>query len=178
VLGEGGRGSVAAAGLINEPDVITTLTLSKSLGAQGGAILGPRRVIKHILETARTFIFDTGLAPGSAAAALAALQVLRDEPDRPTRVLHAADTLATGLRAAGLDVTTPAAAVISVRAPSPESALEWADNCRAAGIWVGCFRPPSVPDKVSRLRLTARADLTDADLTRAIEVITRHAPRT
>jgi 8-amino-7-oxononanoate synthase len=176
VLGDGGRGAVAAAGLIGEPDVVTTMTLSKSLGAQGGAVLGPRRVIRHLVEHARSFIFDTGLAPGSTAAALAGLAVLRDEPDRPERVLRAASVLATGLADAGLAVSIPEAAVISVRAPSPELAVQWADDCRAAGVWVGCFRPPSVPDQVSRLRLTARADLTDGELDRAIEVITRCAP--
>jgi 8-amino-7-oxononanoate synthase len=176
VLGEGGRGAVAEAGLIREPNVITTLTLSKSLGAQGGAVLGPRRVIRHIMETARSFIFDTGLAPASVAAALASLNVLREEPDRPTRVRDVATTLSFRLKDAGFRVTMPDAAVISLQAPSPEAALQWADECRAAGVWVGCFRPPSVPDKISRLRLTARADLTDADVDRAVEVITRCAP--
>lgn len=176
VLGHGGRGAVAAAGLIGEPDVVTTLTLSKSLGAQGGAVLGPRRVIRHLVENARSFIFDTGLAPASAAAALAALQVLRDEPDRPGRALRVAGELASRLRAAGLAASSPTAAVVSVRAPSPEQAVAWADACRAAGVWVGCFRPPSVPDQVSRLRLTARADLTEGELDRAVEVITRFAP--
>ncbi|MET0234531.1 MAG: 8-amino-7-oxononanoate synthase [Kibdelosporangium sp.] len=176
VLGEGGRGAVAEAGLIREPNVITTITLSKSLGAQGGAVLGPRRVIRHLMETARSFIFDTGLAPASAAAALSALNVLREEPDRPTRVRENAMTLAARLKEAGFHVTTPDAAVISVQAPSAEAALRWADECRAAGVWVGCFRPPSVPDKISRLRLTARADLTEADVDRAVEVITRCAP--
>jgi 8-amino-7-oxononanoate synthase len=176
VLGEGGRGAVAEAGLIKEPNVITTLTLSKSLGAQGGAVLGPRRVIRHIMETARSFIFDTGLAPASVAAALAALNVLREEPDRPTRVRDVATTLSFRLKDAGFRVTMPDAAVISLQAPSPEAALQWADECRAAGVWVGCFRPPSVPDKISRLRLTARADLTDADVDRAVDVITRCAP--
>ena len=57
-----------------------------------------------------------------------------------------------------------------------EDALRWSDECRSAGVWVGCFRPPSVPDGISRLRLTARADLTDADVDRAVEVITRCAP--
>jgi 8-amino-7-oxononanoate synthase len=178
VLGAGGQGAVAAAGLIAEPDVVTTVTLSKSLGAQGGAVLGPRRVIRHLVENARSFIFDTGLAPGSAAAALAGLQVLKDEPDRPGKVLRAAGLLAHGLREAGLAVSEPTSAVVSVRAPSPELAVAWADDCRAAGVWVGCFRPPSVPDQVSRLRLTARADLTDSELDKAVDVITRCAPET
>jgi 8-amino-7-oxononanoate synthase len=176
VLGPGGRGAVADAGLIGEPDVVTTMTLSKSLGAQGGVVLGPRRVIKHLIDSARSFIFDTGLAPGSTAAALAALHVLKDEPTLPERVRTVAVTLATRLREAGLTVTEPAAAVISIQAPTPEQALKWADDCRTDGVWVGCFRPPSVPDGISRLRLTARADLTEAEVTRAVEVITHHAP--
>lgn len=176
VLGEGGRGAVAEAGLIKEPNVITTITLSKALGAQGGATLGPRRVIRHLLETARTFIFDTGLAPASAAAALAALNVLKEEPERATRVRDNAMTVAMRLREAGFRASMPDAAVISVQAPSPADALSWADECRAAGVWVGCFRPPSVPDKISRLRLTVRADLTESDIDKAIDVIIRCAP--
>ncbi|MGH3762380.1 8-amino-7-oxononanoate synthase [Actinophytocola sp.] len=176
VLGDGGRGAVAAAGLIGEPDVVTAVTLSKALGAQGGAVLGPRRVIKHLVDSARSFIFDTGLSPASTAAALAALGVLRNEPDLPARARAAASTLASRLREAGLTATSPDAAVVSVLARSPEAAVRWADDCRAAGVWVGCFRPPSVPDKVSRLRLTARADLTEGEQDRAVEVITRSAP--
>lgn len=172
VIGEGGRGAVAAAGLSKAPDVVTTLTLSKSLGAQGGAVLGSSRVIRHLVETARTFIFDTGLAPGSVAAAMAALKVLRDEPERPARSLAMAVELANRLREGGLPVSEPTAAVVSVRAPSAEAAFDWAQACRTSGVVVGCFRPPSVPDQVSRLRLTARADLSDADIERAVRVIT------
>ncbi len=177
VLGAGGRGAVAEAGLIGEPDVVTTVTLSKALGAQGGAVLGPRRVIKHLVDSARSFIFDTGLAPANTAAAMAALNVLKDEPSLPEQVRSVALTLAARLRDAGLTVTSPSAAVISVRAPSPEAATAWADDCRAAGVWVGCFRPPSVPDGVSRLRLTARADLTEKDIDHAANVIVGHARR-
>jgi 8-amino-7-oxononanoate synthase len=175
VLGEG-KGGVAAAGLQGAPDVVTTVTLSKSLGAQGGAILGPRRVIHHLVDTARSFIFDTGLAPASAAAALTALRVVRDEPQRCEAVLINATTLAMRLSDAGLRTTTPSAAVVSVVAPSPDDAVAWAQRCRDAGVVVGCFRPPSVPDKVSRLRLTARADLTGADIDRAVSVLTDTAP--
>lgn len=171
VVGEGGRGAVHAAGLAKAPDVVTTLTLSKSLGSQGGAVLGPSRVIRHLVDTARSFIFDTGLAPSSVAAALAALKILREEPDRPGRSLEVAVELANRLREAGLEVSEPTAAVVSVRAPSAEAAFGWAEACRAAGVVVGCFRPPSVPDQVSRLRLTARADLSESDIERAVRVI-------
>ncbi|WP_216208685.1 8-amino-7-oxononanoate synthase [Amycolatopsis aidingensis] len=177
VLGEGGRGAVHEAGLADAPDVVTTITLSKAFGAQGGAVLGPRRVIRHLVDTARSFIFDTGLAPASVAAAQTALGVLRAEPELATNVRAAAGNLAERLGAAGFIVSTPAAAVVSVRAPGPEDAVAWAARCAEQGVKVGCFRPPSVPDGVSRLRLTARADLTEADLDKAVGVITETAPR-
>ncbi|MFJ4485665.1 8-amino-7-oxononanoate synthase [Streptomyces longwoodensis] len=171
VLGDGGRGALHAAGLAGADDVVATVTLSKSLGSQGGAVLGPARVIDHLVNAARTFIFDTGLAPAAAGAALAALRLLRREPQRAARARAVAGDLHARLTAAGLDAVRPDAAVVSVRAPSPEGAVRWAADCRTAGLAVGCFRPPSVPDGVSRLRLTARADLTEVQLDGAVRVI-------
>ncbi|MET9494277.1 8-amino-7-oxononanoate synthase [Streptomyces sp. NPDC006552] len=176
VLGSGGRGAPYAAGLSGAPDTVATVTLSKSFGSQGGAVLGPAHVIDHLVNTARAFIFDTGLAPTAAGAALAALRLLRREPHRADRAREVASTLHRLLGAAGLTAVRPDAAVVSVRAPSPEEAVRWAARCRAAGLAVGCFRPPSVPDGISRLRLTARADLTDAQLGEAVGVISRVAP--
>ncbi|MEU0672091.1 8-amino-7-oxononanoate synthase [Streptomyces sp. NPDC006172] len=171
VLGDGGRGAPHAAGLVGADDVVVTVTLSKSLGSQGGAVLGPARVIDHLVNAARTFIFDTGLAPAAVGAALAALRLLRREPERAARARAVAGELHARLTAAGLEAVRPDAAVVSVRAPSPERALRWAADCRTAGLAVGCFRPPSVPDGVSRLRLTARADLTEQQIERAVRVI-------
>lgn len=176
VVGTGGRGAVHAAGLAGAHDTVATVTLSKSLGSQGGAVLGPARVVEHLVSTARTFIFDTGLAPAATGAALAAVRLLRAEPERAARVRRAAAVLHGGLTAAGFTAVRPDAAVVSVRAPSPEAAVRWAADCREAGVSVGCFRPPSVPDGISRLRLTARADLTDAQLDRAVETIRATAP--
>ncbi|MFC9330308.1 8-amino-7-oxononanoate synthase [Kitasatospora sp. NPDC057015] len=176
VLGPGGAGALAAAGLAGQPDTVATVTLSKSLGSQGGAVLGPRRVVRHLTETARTFIFDTGLAPAAAGAALGALRLLRAEPHRAERAREVARTLAARLTAEGLSASTPDAAVVSVRAPGPEAAVAWAADCRTAGLAVGCFRPPSVPDGVSRLRLTARGDLTDRQIADAVRIISRTAP--
>ncbi|MCQ0021767.1 8-amino-7-oxononanoate synthase [Streptomyces somaliensis DSM 40738] len=176
VLGDGGRGAPAAAGLAGAPDVVATATLSKSLGSQGGVVLGPARVVEHLVNAARTFIFDTGLAPAAAGAALAALRLLRREPDLAGRARAVAAALHARLTAAGLTAARPDAAVVSVRAPSPERALRWAADCRAEGVAVGCFRPPSVPDGVSRLRLTARADLDRERTDRAVAAILRTAP--
>ncbi|MFF9486627.1 8-amino-7-oxononanoate synthase [Streptomyces sp. NPDC014676] len=176
VLGDGGRGAPHAAGLAGADDVVVTVTLSKSLGSQGGAVLGPARVIEHLVNTARTFIFDTGLAPAAAGAALAALRLLRREPGRAARAGEVARELHDRLTAAGLEAVRPDAAVVSVRAPSPERAVRWAADCRAAGLSVGCFRPPSVPDGVSRLRLTARADLSGAEIERAVRVVGETRP--
>ncbi|MFJ7627504.1 8-amino-7-oxononanoate synthase [Streptomyces sp. NPDC097595] len=177
VLGAGGRGALDAAGLAGDADVVATLTLSKSLGSQGGAVLGPARVIDHLVNTARTFIFDTGLAPAAVGAALGGLRLLRREPERALRARTVATALHEGLTAAGLTAVRPDAAVVSVRAPSADAAVRWAADCRTAGMAVGCFRPPSVPDGISRLRLTARADLTDEQIARAVETVRRTAPQ-
>ncbi|MFF8595918.1 8-amino-7-oxononanoate synthase [Streptomyces sp. NPDC015220] len=176
VLGAGGRGAARAAGLAGAGDVVVTVTLSKSLGSQGGAVLGPALVIDHLVNVARTFIFDTGLAPAAAGAALAALGLLRREPERAARARAVAAGLHARLTAAGLEAVRPDAAVVSVRAPSPEGAVRWAADCRAAGLAVGCFRPPSVPDGISRLRLTARADLSEAQIDHAVRVIGETRP--
>ncbi|MFF4213512.1 8-amino-7-oxononanoate synthase [Streptomyces sp. NPDC001796] len=176
VLGAGGRGAPHAAGLAGAPDLVATVTLSKSLGSQGGAVLGPAHVIDHLVNAARTFIFDTGLAPAAAGAALAALRMLRREPERAERARTVAAALHDRLRAEGHETVRPDAAVVSVRAPSPEHAVRWAADCRAAGVVVGCFRPPSVPDGISRLRLTARADLTDGQVEHVVRVIGETRP--
>jgi 8-amino-7-oxononanoate synthase len=167
VVGPGGRGLLAEQGLSGTDDIVATVTLSKALGSQGGAVVGPAAVVAHLVDTARSFIFDTGLAPACVGAALAALRVLEAEPDRPAAILRAAAALAA---AAG--VPAPASAVVSVVLGEPDIAVAAAAACAERGVRVGCFRPPSVPKGTSRLRLTARATLTDAELAHAGSVLT------
>jgi 8-amino-7-oxononanoate synthase len=167
VVGAQGRGAAHAAGLAGQADVVLMLTLSKSLGAQGGAVLGDPDVVEHLVNTARAFIFDTALAPSSAGAALGALRVLRAEPELVLAVRRRARDLAEAARTSGREVSRPDAAVVSVLIGDAAVAVAAATACLHRGVRVGCFRPPSVPDVRSRLRLTARADLTDADVDRA-----------
>jgi 8-amino-7-oxononanoate synthase len=171
VLGDGGRGAVHEAGLHTEPDVVRTVTLSKSLGAQGGAVLGATEVIDLLVNTARPFIFDTGLAPASAGAARAALQILRAEPRRPEAVRRAAARLAQIVAGLGVETVVPAAAVVPAYVGDPRRAVAAAEACARSGVRVGCFRPPSVPVGRSCLRLTARADLSETDIARAADAL-------
>ncbi|MEO3824885.1 aminotransferase class I/II-fold pyridoxal phosphate-dependent enzyme [Actinomadura sp. B10D3] len=166
VVGDGGRGAAHAAGLAGEPDVVLTLTLSKSLGSQGGAVLGAPEVIDTLVDTGRSFIFDTGLNPPAAGAALAALDVLEAEPGLPGRARERAARLADLAAGSGLETTDPAAAVVPVFLGEPHAAVRAAAICAEHGLRVGCFRPPSVPKGRACLRLTARATLDEADLTR------------
>jgi 8-amino-7-oxononanoate synthase len=149
-----GRGCVAAAGLSGADHVVMTATLSKALGSQGGAVLGSKRLTEHLANRARSFIFDTALAPAPTAAALAAVGVVADQPELTARVARAASTLAKVCQ-----VEPVAGAVLSVPVAGPREAVEAAAYCAERGVRVGSFRPPSVPDGISRLRMTASARL-------------------
>ncbi|MFB7879053.1 8-amino-7-oxononanoate synthase [Nocardia sp. NPDC056064] len=166
VRGRGGRGLVHELGLAGEPDLVITATLSKAFAAQGGVVLADARIRAHLIDAARTFIFDTGLAPAAVGAARAALSLLRRDPTMATRVLDRACDIA---RIAG--VPDPDSAVVSVVLGDAQLAYDAAQACRARGLDVGCFRPPSVPEGTSRLRLTARANLTEAELDTIAEVL-------
>jgi 8-amino-7-oxononanoate synthase len=172
VRGDGGRGLLHEVGLAGAPDVVVTTTLSKALGSQGGVVLGPAAVRDHLIDAARPFIFDTGLAPAAVGAAWAALGVLTAEPWRAGEVLRHAATLAQVCGVA----EAPDSAVVSVVLGDPEVALGAATGCLDRGVRVGCFRPPSVPVGTSRLRLTARASLDDDDLALARRVLTEVLP--
>lgn len=165
-LGVHGPGLVHAAGLAWLPHVVVTATLSKALGSQGGAVLGSPAIVEHLVNAARPFIFDTALAPAAAGAALAALEILVGDASLPG-VVHGrmADL------AAALGVEPSVGAVLSVPMPSPASAVAAQAAALASGVRVGCFRPPSVPDGISRLRITVNAGVSDEAWDRATGVL-------
>jgi 8-amino-7-oxononanoate synthase len=166
VVGAGGHGLVAELGLAGLDHVVVTVTLSKALGAQGGAVLGPVALREHLVNRARPFIIDTGLAPAAAGGALAALRLLRADPGLSELVRSRATSLA-----GALGVAAPAGAVLSIPMPSPQVALAAQAAALEDGVRIGCFRPPSVPDGISRLRITTNAGLLEADWSRATTVL-------
>jgi 8-amino-7-oxononanoate synthase len=171
VMGPGGRGTAAAAGIGAEPDLIRTVTLSKALAGQGGAVLAAPEVIGTLVDTGRGFIFDTGLAPPCAGAALAALEVVEAEPELGARARAAATRLAQIAAGLGLSVRPPDAAVLAVVIGGAARAAEAQRICAGHGVRAGCFRPPSVPAGQACLRLAARASLTENDFAAAVRAL-------
>jgi 8-amino-7-oxononanoate synthase len=167
-----GRGLVHELGLAAARNLVVTATLSKSLGSQGGAVLGSPAVREHLVNTARTFIFDTGLAPAAAGAAASAAGLVAHDPGLASAVRRNAATIS-----AVCEIAAAVGAVQSIPMPSPEAAVAACLDLRAQGVLVGCFRPPSVPDGVSRLRITARADLSPAAVETAARLIAETAHR-
>ncbi|GEE03299.1 8-amino-7-oxononanoate synthase 1 [Gordonia spumicola] len=166
VRGPGGRGLVAECGLSGAPDLVVTGVCSKSLGAQGGLVAGSTLLRAHLIDHARTFIFDTGVNPAAVGAAHAALRVLVADPGLPDRLLANARRVA-----AAIGADEPDSAVVSLIVGDPVAAVAAAQECRDRGVLVGCFRPPSVPDGTSRLRLTMRADIDDATIDTVAAVV-------
>jgi 8-amino-7-oxononanoate synthase len=165
-----GRGAVHAAGLAGAEHVVVTATLSKALGAQGGAVLGSELLRDHLVSTARTFLFDTALAPAAAAAAAQACRVIRSEPQRVDALHQAAARIAACAR-----IAAAPGAVQSIPVGSPDDAVAVAQRLADDGILVGCFRPPSVPDGISRLRLAARSTVDLEQAARAAALAAAYA---
>jgi 8-amino-7-oxononanoate synthase len=162
--------------LTSDPDLtlVRMGTLSKTLGSLGGFLAGPQPVIDLMVNLARPYIFTTGLSPADAAAALAALAVLRSaEGDALVRRL--ADLVAR------VDVPRPrsdsggddgpSSPIIPVILGSEERALKASAALLAEGLWVPAIRPPTVPVGTSRLRVTLSAAHTDAQVAQLIAAL-------
>jgi 7-keto-8-aminopelargonate synthetase-like enzyme len=149
-------------------------TLSKTLGALGGFLAGPRDVIELMVNAARPYIFTTGLSPADAAAALAALGVLRS-PEGDALVRRLADLVA---RVEGEDPVggrgrraQRASPIIPVILGTEQRALEASAALLADGLWVPAIRPPTVPAGTSRLRVTVSAAHTDDQVRALVEAL-------
>jgi 8-amino-7-oxononanoate synthase len=134
-------------------------------------VAGPQEVIETLIDAGRAFIFDTGLAPPSAGAAVAALEILDGDPGLGLRAQANARRLAGLAAGFGFDVSPPAAAVVRLMLGEPAVALDAQRLCAAHGVRAGCFRPPSVPPGQACLRLTARANLTENDFAAAFRAL-------
>ncbi len=182
VLGPSGRGRCAEARVT--PDILVG-TLGKAFGGQGAFVAGRAVLRDWLWNRARSFVFSTGLAPVSAAAAVRALHVVVERPELGAHVRAMSDRLRNGLVRAGADVAqgerppTEAGAhaplllgfghIVPLVVGSPARALRLSERLRSRGIAAQAIRPPTVSFGTSRIRFTVTARHAHADIERAVE---------
>jgi 8-amino-7-oxononanoate synthase len=168
VLGSHGAGTVDHFGCYGRV-AVQMGTLSKALGSEGGYIAGARDLIEYLINTARPFIFSTAQSPAVIGAALAAIDIVRYEPERRAQLLAHANALRTRLLEAGFDVLPGETPILGIVIGEADHAVAFAKHLEAKGIFAPAIRPPTVPHGTSRIRLTLTSLHTERDLDRIVD---------
>jgi glycine C-acetyltransferase/8-amino-7-oxononanoate synthase len=174
-IGPGGRGSVAAAGLEDEVDVLVG-TLGKSLGSYGAYACCDKAMAKYLVNTARTLIFSTALGPPQVAAAMAALELLREQPHRVERLQRNSRILRDALADQGLPAGDGDTPIVPLILGDADAAVAASERALERGVFAQAIRPPTVPAGSSRMRLTVMASHTKSELRDAAKVVAKGVP--
>lgn len=165
----GGRGTAAHFDLTDQVD-LTMGTFSKSFASLGGFIAGSEPAVHYIQHHARSMIFSASIPPANAAAALAALEVMQEEPERIERVNQIGERVRQGLRELGFDVgksETPIVPVII--GDDMRTFLAW-KMLYESGVYTNPVIPPAVPPELSLLRTSYMATHTDEQIDRVLGI--------
>ncbi|WP_437226905.1 8-amino-7-oxononanoate synthase [Planctomicrobium sp. SH661] len=165
VYGARGAGLLETCG-IHSDRVIAMGTLSKAIGLQGGFIAGSRNLIDWLWNSARTQVFSTGLSIPVCAAAIAAVEIILQEPQRREALLKASEHVQNELRLQGWSIPSAThGPIIPVIIGKPEKTMQLAAKLDEAGVLIAAIRPPTVPNGTARLRIS----LSYAHLERGID---------
>ena len=175
-LGPGGRGAIAAAGLEGAVDVVVG-TLGKALGSYGAYAACSEEVAALLTNSARSLIFSTAPPPPAVAGALAALELLEQEPARVARLQANAEVLRGALAREGFDVAGSSTQIVPIIVGDATTAMCVCEAALEDGVFAQAIRPPTVPDGTSRLRLAVMATHTNDELREAARALGRAALR-
>jgi len=167
VLGNNGRGTADYFGLKDDIDY-TVGTLSKALGAEGGFVATSSIAKSFLLNNARSFIFQTALAPSAIEAAREGISILQNEPERRGQLLKNAQYVRVQLAHCGFEVRGGETPIISVIIGGAHEAMQFSEKLLDEGIFIPAIRPPTVPKGSSRLRITVMATHTIEQLNTVI----------
>jgi 8-amino-7-oxononanoate synthase len=168
VIGEGGRGTASHFGVTDEVDLIMC-TFSKTLASLGGFVAGDERVINYIRHHSSALIFSASPTPPSVAAALAALQLLKDEPERVHKLIDNAEYVRRALTEMGFHVIQGHAAIVPVLIGDDEKAFKLWKGLYDAGVFVNVFISPATPPNMAMMRNSFMATLEKKHLDKLIE---------
>ncbi len=170
VLGETGGGLAEHQGVAGRVDV-TVSTCGKALGSLGGFVTGPGQVIETLINHARNYIYTTAAPPTQVAAIDAALDVIRDEPQRRTRLHELVHLTRQLLRQQGWPVTDDPTPIIPLIVGENGRTSKLAAGLARAGFLIPAIRPPTVAGGTSRLRLSLRTDLSEEQIHRFVSAL-------
>ena len=173
VFGVRGRGVAEYFGVEDRVHVRVG-TLSKALGSIGGFVAGSRSLIDWLINRARPYVFSTAMPAAVCAAAVAALDIVRDEPERREQLLARAERLRAELAGQGWDIGRSASQIIPIVVGTPENATGLSARLRELGFYVPAVRPPTVPEGQSRLRVSLTWGHDEKSIHRLIEALARH----
>lgn len=173
-IGPGGRGSVAHFGL-DHSGIITMGTLSKALGGFGAFAGGTCELREYLINVSRAFIFTTALPASVAAASLAALEVLQEQPEMVSRLQENGAYLRSGFKHLGLDTLTSQTQIIPVMVGDAALCSRMSEMLLAGGVLATAIRPPTVPEGTSRIRVSVMATHSRQDLDFALEAFQKAA---
>ncbi|MFC3884543.1 8-amino-7-oxononanoate synthase [Bacillus songklensis] len=156
VLGSTGAGTAEYFGLTDQIDLLMG-TLSKSVGAEGGYVAASHSIIQYLRNRARSFIFQTSLSPAVVAASIEGIRIIRTEGERRTRLLENAQFLRKGLAKAGFSLVDGSTPIIAVLIGCAHDAVRFAKRLEEEGVYAPAIRPPTVPEGMSRIRVTVMA---------------------
>ena len=172
VLGEGGRGTASHFGLEDEVDIYMG-TFSKSLASLGGYMAGKSRIVDYVRHNSRPFIFSASVPPASCAAALAALNVLEEEPELPERLLRLSDFFREALTQRGMSIRESRTPIVPIFTYTADRTLRIAMELYKQGLFVNTVLPPAAPADGCMLRTSLMATLTGPLLEEAADILSR-----
>ena len=156
VFGSQGRGVSEHLGVEDRVHVRIG-TLSKALGSVGGFAAGSRALVDWLANRARPYVFSTASPAATAAAAIAALDIVRDEPERRRQLLARSQKLRDDLTNLGWNVGLSASQIIPIVVGDSDRAIEMSGHLRDRGLLVPAIRPPTVPKGEACLRISLSA---------------------
>ena len=172
----GGRGTVAHFGVTKDVDLIMS-TFSKSFASLGGFIAGDEDVVSYIKHHARSLIYSASIPPSNAAAALAALEVMRSEPERPARVLTNAEKMRNGYRKLGFNIGNSVTPVVPIIIGDDQLTFMMWKTLFDEGVFVNPVISPAVAPGHQLLRTSYMATHTNDQLDKVLEIFEKVGKR-
>ena len=171
VLGETGGGTLEHYSLDQSRVPVLMATFGKACGAMGAFVAGPEEVVEAVIQSGRSYIYTTALAPALAVAAKRSLAIVARESWRRERLRDLVRRFSRGAQQLDLPVLASNTPIQGFLAGSAEAAVKAGDYARSRGVWLNAIRPPTVPKNTERLRITLTAGHSDEQVDRLLDTL-------